>query len=395
MSKFKHIDLTLIKPAFDSTLTDLVIELDYLRKKQLGGTTHPRVFFQLKSIFQTLESIGSARIEGNNTTISEFIETKLEKRDYVNEQIQEIRNIEKCIGIIEESTNDESFRIGRFFISNMHQTIVTGLTPPPKGEGDHTPGEYRNHPVEIQGANHKPPETKQQIESYMQDLFDFINEESAPKYDLLKMAIAHHRFMWIHPFGNGNGRVGRLFTYALLVKAGFNVHVGRILNPTAVFCIDREQYYSYLSKADKGTQEGLEDWCKYVLEGLKSEIDKIDMLSDYTYLKEHILLPALEHSKVMKYIDNQEYRILRITVEKQVIQNSDIKDIFKGKHVTSISRYIRDLKGKNMIVSEKDSPRKYHINFTNNFLIRSVIQKLEDEGFIPIRENKRATTNNG
>jgi len=43
------------------------------------------------------------------------------------------------------------------------------------------------------------------------------------------------------------------------------------------------------------------------------------------------------------------------------------------------------LKEKKMIVSEADSERKYHISFTNNFLIRSVIQKLEEHGFIPMK----------
>lgn len=386
MAKFKHSAIRLVQPTFDSRLTDLVIELDHLRRKRLGGTTHPHVFFQLKSIFQTLESIGSARIEGNNTTISEFIETKLEEREYVNEQIQEIRNIEKSINYIEQES--EQIPIGRFFISNLHQMIVDGLTPPPKGEGDSNPGAYRNHAVEIKGASHKPPETQQQVDSYMQELFDFVNEESSPKYDLLKMAIAHHRFMWIHPFGNGNGRVGRLFTYALLVKAGFNVHVGRILNPTAIFCNDRDQYYKFLSGADTGSDEGLIDWCTYVLEGLKAEIDKIDMLLDYDYLKSSILIPALDYSKTMKYIDNREYKILKVTVEKQVVQNSDIQEILKENHMTSISRYIRVLKEKKMIVSEKDNVRKYHINFTNNFLIRSVIKKLEEEGFIPMKTNE-------
>lgn len=61
-AKFSHHDLKLIEPLFGSTLTDLIIELDYLRKKPLGGSTHPKVFFQLKDIFHTLESIGSARI---------------------------------------------------------------------------------------------------------------------------------------------------------------------------------------------------------------------------------------------------------------------------------------------------------------------------------------------
>lgn len=386
MAKFTHSDIKLIQPQFESRLTDLVIELDHLRKKRLGGTTHPHVFFQLKSIFQTLESIGSARIEGNNTTIAEFIETKLEDREYINEQIQEIRNIEECINFIDNDI--DNIHLGRIFISDMHKMLVKGLTPPPQGEGDKTPGIYRNYSVEIKGANHKPPETQQQIESYMQELFEFLNESHSPKYDLLKMALAHHRFMWIHPFGNGNGRVGRLFTYALLVNAGFNVHVGRILNPTAVFCIDRDEYYKYLSEADAGKEDGLVNWCTYVLEGLKSEIDKIDMLLDYNYLREHILLPALEYSSKMKYIDSNEYKILKVTVEKQVVQNSDIQEVLKGKHMTSISRYIRSLKEKKMLVSERDSARKYHINFTNNFLIRSMIKKLEEEGFIPMKVNE-------
>jgi Fic family protein len=383
MADFVHSNISLPQPKFESKLTDLVIELDHLRKKRLGGTTHPRVFFQLKSIFQTLESIGSARIEGNNTTIAEFIETKLENRKYINEQIQEIRNIEECINFIEANSDD--IQLGRVFISDLHKMLVKGLTAPPQGEGDKTPGQYRNYGVEIKGANHKPPGTQQQIEGYMQELFDFLNEPHSPKYDLLKLAIAHHRFMWIHPFGNGNGRVGRLLTYALLVKAGFNVHIGRILNPTAVFCINRDEYYKCLSSADSGHEDDLINWCTYVLEGLKSEIDKIDMLLNYDFLKEAILLPALEHASKMKYVDSNEYKILKVTVEKQIVQNSDIQDVLKNKHMTSISRYIRALKEKRMLESEADSARKYHISFTNNFLMRSVIMSLEEAGFIPMK----------
>ena len=383
MAQFKHTDIALIEPPFASTLTDLVIALDHLRKKGLSGTTHPQVFFQLKEVFQTLESLGSARIEGNNTTIAEFIETKLEDREYVNEDIQEIRNIEKCISFIDE--NSQSLKIGREIVSELHKILVKELSPPSQGEGDKTPGIYRNHSVKISCSNHTPPSTQQQVESYMQELFDFVNAPHPQKYDLLKIAIVHHRFMWIHPFGNGNGRVGRLLTYALLVRAGFNVNVGRILNPTAIFCLDRDKYYECLSKADSGDEEGLIEWCTYVLQGLKTEIDKIDKLLDYNYLRTGILLPALEHASKMKYIDTNEYKVLKITVEKQVIQNSDIHKILNNKHPTSISRYIKNLKEKGMLVNDFDSHRKYCINFTNNFLIRSIIIKLEEKGFIPMK----------
>ena len=102
-ARFAHYELKLVEPSFSSSLTDLIIELDYLRKKPPGGSTHPKVFFQLKHIFHTLESIGSARIEGNNTTIAEYIETKLEKSENVPSGIKEIQNIENAMSFIEEN----------------------------------------------------------------------------------------------------------------------------------------------------------------------------------------------------------------------------------------------------------------------------------------------------
>ena len=188
---FKHYNLKLVEPTFDSTLTDLIIELDHLRKKQLGGSTHPKVFFQLKHIFHTLESIGSARIEGNNTTIAEYIETKLSDVKVVTPSILEIQNIEKAMAFIEENVND--YPINRAFLSEMHKKIVDGLLPPPDGEGDSTPGVYRKVNLKINKSSHKPPEWLA-VEDYMNELLEFVNKDDSPKYDLLKTAIAHHRF---------------------------------------------------------------------------------------------------------------------------------------------------------------------------------------------------------
>ncbi|MEA5138257.1 Fic family protein [Arcicella rigui] len=382
-AKFNHYDLKLVEPAFNSSLTDLVIELDYLRKKSLGGSTHPKVFFQLKHIFHTLESIGSARIEGNNTTIAEYIETKLIETKTVPQGIKEIQNIEKAMAFIEE--NVEDYPINRFFISEMHKMIVDGLLPPPNGEGDYTPGEYRKVNLKIQKSSHQPPDFLK-VEEYMTELFDFIAKEDSPKYDLIKAAIAHHRFVWIHPFGNGNGRTVRLFTYAMLVKTGFNVNVGRIINPTAVFCSNRNDYYSNLSEADKGTEAGLLIWIEYVLKGLKEEIEKIDKLSDYDFLRKEILLPAIAHSLDRKYITDNEAKILKKVVEKQVVQAGDLKAFFIGKVDAEVSRQIRKLVDKKMLIPEKDGTRKYVIRFDNNYLLRGIIQSLGEKGFLPVHD---------
>ena len=382
-AKFLHYDLKLIEPSFGSELTDLIIELDYLRKKLLGGSTHPKVFFQLKHIFHTLESIGSARIEGNNTTVAEYIETKLSENENVPPSIKEIQNIEKAMAFIEENVKD--YPINRAFLSEIHKMIVDGLLPPPDGEGDANPGEYRKTNLKINKSTHKPPEWLS-VNDYMNELLDFVNREDSPKYDLLKAAIAHHRFVWTHPFGNGNGRTVRLFTYAMLVKTGFNVNVGRIINPTAVFCSNRNDYYKNLGEADKGTDKGIITWIEYVLKGLKEEIEKIDKLLDYNFLRKEILIPTISHSLERKYVTDVEAKILRKVVDTQVIQAADIKEFFNGKADAEVSRQIRKLIDKKMLSPEKKGARKYVLRFDNSYLLRSIMKSLGEKGFLPVRD---------
>ncbi|TAF44672.1 MAG: Fic family protein [Sphingobacteriales bacterium] len=382
-AQFLHYDLKLIEPSFGSLLTDLIIELDYLRKKPLGGSTHPKVFFQLKHIFHTLESIGSARIEGNNTTIAAYIETKLTEITKVSPSIKEIQNIEKAMAFVEENVKD--YPINKAFLSEMHKMIVYGLLPPPNGEGDTTPGEYRKVNLKINKSTHRPPDWLK-VDDYMKELIDFVNSEDSPKYDLLKVAIAHHRLVWIHPFGNGNGRTVRLFTYAMLVKTGFNVNVGRIINPTAVFCSNRNDYYANLSEADKGTNEGIITWVEYVLRGLKEEIEKIDRLLDYNFLKKEILIPTINHSLDRKHITDVEAKILKKAIDLQIVQAADIKEFFRGKADAEVSRQIKKLIDKKMLMPEKEGTRKYVLRFNNNYLFRSVVKSLGEKGFLPVRD---------
>lgn len=81
--------------------------------------------------------------------------------------------------------------------------------------------------------------------------------------DQPRHAVAQHaHFVGFTHFSNGNGRVVRLITYALLLKYGFNVQTGgRVLNPTAVFCNNREKFYEMLADADRGTLLSLDRCC--------------------------------------------------------------------------------------------------------------------------------------
>lgn len=373
--------ITLHEPRFGSHLATLILELEHLRKKEIALTTHPKVFLQLKRIFHTLESVGSARIEGNNTTLAEYLEKQEEAELLLqrDEDYKEIRNVERALAYIEECGTE--CPIDRMFLSELHQMVVQDLST--HREGDPRAGSYRVSNVRIAGSAHTPPDHLQ-VEEMMADLLHFIHRDDAPQFDLIKIAQAHHRFVWIHPFGNGNGRTVRLFTYAMLLRAGFRVNIaGRIVNPTAIFCSDRDSYYHHLNLADQGTPEGMEAWCCYVLSGLLEEIKKVDRLSDYDYLREHILLPALLDAQTHGRIGLDTYKALSLVARQQVVKSGELREAYGEKSSTSLSRKTQALMNEGLLMSEQPNGRKYVLSISNPQLMPSITKRLAIEGFLP------------
>lgn len=377
MVSFKHFDLRLLNPAFDSPLVDVLNELEYLRRLNLSGSTPAATFFQLKRIFHMLESLGSARIEGNHTTLADYVETAIDAPEVHTEQFMEIENIEKAMAYVEESIVPGA-KLSEQLIRELHLMTVQDL----KREGDKTPGSYRLTPIRIAQSEHLPPDAVH-VGPYMRELVDFVNREDPRKYDLIKIALAHHRFGWIHPFSNGNGRVVRLMTYAMLIKYGFNVADNeRLLNPTAVFCNDRERYYEMLSCADAGSDANLEKWCVYVLQGVLVELQKVDRLADYTYLTSKILTPALAYSKQRQFVTPEEHAILLETIKLGVVKAADLSKAMPRMSDTQRTYQIRKLVDRKMLVPVRQGARQYTIGFTSSFLIRGVIHALSTEEFI-------------
>lgn len=378
MPTFSHHDLALLNPSFDSPLVDVLNELEHLRRLQLQGSTPAPLFFQLKHIFHMLESLGSARIEGNHTTLADYVENRVEGTEAASDQLREIANIEKAMSYIEQ-TVAPGVPLTEHFIRELHAITVETL----EREGDRTPGAYRQAGVRIAQSEHLPPEGVL-VSGYMQELVGFINRDDPRKYDLIKVALAHHRFGWIHPFGNGNGRVVRLLTYALLIKYGFQVTTGgRVLNPTAVFCNDRDRYYAMLATADTGTAEGLEAWCMYVLQGVLDELRKLDHLMDFEYLKSRILVPALAHARDRAWITPLEEKILKAAADAGVAKAADLAKAMPAMTDAQRTYQIRKLVERRMLLPLKPGARQYTIAFANNYLMRGVIAALAADGFIP------------
>ncbi|MDO5580933.1 MAG: Fic family protein [Planctomycetia bacterium] len=384
-SKDKSNELRIIEPEFDSQLTQLIIDLEYLRRqKNLSGTTPPSIFGQLQNLYFLLESVGSARIEGNNTTIIEYANSKIDNTNGIY-PFNEIANIEKGMKFIEQNAKD--FPLNRMFVSELHKFSVQGLPLPPHGEGDENPGAYRLKNVAILKSEHRPPEAID-VPRLMDELFCWINEELPPRYDLLKVALAHHRFVWIHPFTNGNGRTARLFTYAMLVKYGFTLEQGRIVNPVAIFCSSRSDYYRYLQKADTGQPEGILEWCEYVLGGLKKEIEKINQLTNFSFLCSELLIPAIHNAHVHGIITELEEQILQISLAKQEIKLSDVLGQNKKNNERTISRTLESLREKKMLVGLHDRARIYRFGFIDSLLLPFIIRSFGEKGFLPMKADE-------
>lgn len=376
-TQFQDFPLSLLNPSFDSDLIDVLTELEKLRTLRLSGDVYPHIFMQLKDIFHMLESLGSARIEGNHTTLADYVESHLDVLSQNHEQLDEIKNIEVAMKYIDQSlqSGDE---ISEYFIRELHSLTVNGLNR----EGDRTPGQYRHYQVQIAQSEHLPPEALL-VPDYMRELVNFINQKDKPKYDLMKIALAHHRFGWIHPFGNGNGRTVRLLTYALLIKYGFNVQAGgRVLNPTAVFCSDRNRYYEMLTIADKGTPDALEQWCTYVLSGISRELQKVDKLTDKRFLNEKILFPAIQFSRQRKYITGDEAQILKLAAELGEIKAGDLQSLFPSYTGNQRTYQIKKLVESRYLMPLSEKARSYIPNFGQSYLIRGVIEALRKNGFI-------------
>jgi len=372
-------DLRLVDPTFGSKLTSTIIELDILRKRELEGTAAPWYFSQLKQIFHSMESLGSARIEGNHTTIADYVEHQIDGTSDNSENIKEIENITRAMEYVEDSI-ESGTEITHQFIRELHSIIVDGLSV--SKEGDKTPGAYRRVSVEITGSKHVPIDHVL-VQPYMDELLAFIKNNDAEQYDLIKVALIHHRFTWIHPFANGNGRVVRMLNYALLIKYGFNVKKGRVLNPSCVFFSDRDHYYKCLAVGDYGTDEGLLFWCEYVLIGISSEIVKIDALMNYAYLSLSILHPAIRHAVDRKVITKEEGAILKLGItdqKRQYFKTGDISDDFTARQKTHMVKKLKDI---GLILPLENNARSYYVNFSRSYLLRGVIQALESNKFIP------------
>lgn len=351
--------------------------LERLRGELASGTTPITVFYELHTLFQLLASVISARIEGNHTTLLDALSGAEDAQVRpVGEQMREILNVTSAMDWIDEVIADTG--ITHAFIRRLHEIAVHDLVR----EGDASPGRYRNSDVTISGASHVPPPGFS-VQADMDELLEFINRPVPPQLQLIHVALAHHRFVWIHPFGNGNGRVSRLLSYAMLGKHGFVSPIGlRAVNPTSVFGVAREEYYAQLAGADDLSDAGSSDWCAFFLAGLLQDLERMHKLQDSNFVRFQLIEPALDRFLGAGRISKVERDVLSFVYERTQVKAGELERLLPGSP-SSRSQFLRPLIDRGLLVPQSKGGRVYHLALGPNEFTPFVVNQLDNLGFLP------------
>lgn len=209
----------------------------------------------------TKEAVVSSRIEGTQTQMDEALLDEDEITPERKNDWQEVNNYIKALNqAIEEL---EKLPISSRLIKQTHKTLLSSV------RGEHKlPGEYRRSQNWIGGntlldAVFIPP-NQDFVPELMSDLEKFLHNEESHVPALIKIGIAHYQFETIHPFLDGNGRIGRLLITLFLVDQ--KILQKPLLYLSAYFEKNKGLYYDNLTFVrDKND---MTQWLKYFLAGI-------------------------------------------------------------------------------------------------------------------------------
>lgn len=279
-------------------------------------------------------------IEGNKLQKDEALSV-LKGQDVMARarDIQEVINYRKVIDFIDQQAESNQ-NVTEELIKQIHGLVVEKILPPDQA------GQYRTKQVVIKNSQNgevtfKPP-IPVEVPYLMKEFIHWINRTTKDDlHPLLKAGIAHHEFVRIHPFIDGNGRVGRSITTLLLQMGGFDIR--RFFSLEEYYDKDALMYYESLQKA---TQGDMTSWLEYFTYGAATEFekvkDKILRLSKDAKLKE-------KFGGRQIFLTERQVKIIEYIQEIGYLQNQAFGSIFPDISEDSVLRDIKDLIDKDLI----------------------------------------------
>ena len=253
-------------------------------------------------ILHKKEAISSMYIEGTQTTISDVLENEVNPK-IENEKIAiEVNNHTKALIYGAEYLKIESF--SHSFIQKIHAIMMNKLLPLNQ---EHILGKYKkidNRIVNKAGTVIFVPPSHKETKKYMDELISFMNNKNDGLHPLIKAAILHSQFESIHPFSDGNGRVGRLLVSLYLYKT--EVINFPFFYISEAISQDKSVYYNMLTNSRTNDYN---EWIKYFLTKIIVQtkkhigyIDSLDMLYTKTKNTANKLISSPKFEDVMEFI---------------------------------------------------------------------------------------------
>lgn len=244
------------------------------------------------------EATQSSRIEGTRTNIEEAL---LGAQDIEPEKRNDWEEVQNYIKAINQSIEQlPTLPLSNRLLKQTHYTLMQGV----RGEAKQ-PGEFRASQnwigMSLKNAVFIPPH-HDEVAELMSDLEKFIHNDSVPVLHLIKIAIAHYQFETIHPFLDGNGRLGRLFI------ALYFAHFG-LLHKPALYLSDffernKTAYVDHLMGVREANK--IKEWILFFLYGVKETAENsIQVFKDILTLKAHLDSEVLPHFSTRRQANAQ------------------------------------------------------------------------------------------
>lgn len=212
-----------------------------LDKKEMLVKARPLPQIAIAKIKESLSiewTYNSNSIEGNTLTLREtqmVLQEGITIKGVSLREHFEAKNHERAIDHLYTLVNDD-YTLRSIDILSLHSYVMRSI------EEDFA-GRLRNGGVRISGANFIPPNANK-VPDLVDELVQFVNENPLGLNDIELATVFHHKFVWIHPFFDGNGRTVRLAMNLLLMRKGFP--------PAIILKNDRKKYYEALNQANNG-----------------------------------------------------------------------------------------------------------------------------------------------